>query len=95
MDNDNKVDGLEQAFKTVFSLSDDHYKLDEIGHVVISTVYWRVLWDRDAFDLKLLEKCEDSLNKFAEQNGIGITLLETTIVPRSLDYISQAVSISQ
>jgi hypothetical protein len=75
-------------------LADSYYKLDKIGHVVSATVYWRVLWDRGAFDLTLLEKCDDNLSKFAEQNGISIIILETTIIPRSLEYISQSVSTS-
>jgi len=73
-------------------LEDSYYELDQIGHAVSVTVYWRVLWDKDAFNLKLLEKRDDNLNKFAEQNGISIIVLETTIIPRSLGYISQRVS---
>jgi len=94
LDHSGKLDGLKQAFKSAFGLADSHYELDKIGHAVSATVYWRVLWDRDAFNLKLLEKCEDNLSKFAEQSGISIIVLETTIIPRSLEYISQSVSMS-
>ncbi|MGD1120243.1 MAG: hypothetical protein ABR886_12315 [Dehalococcoidales bacterium] len=92
LDHGGKLNGLKQAFKSAFGLEDSYYELDQIGHAVSVTVYWRVLWDKDAFNLKLLEKRDDNLNKFAEQNGISIIVLETTIIPRSLGYISQRVS---
>ncbi len=94
LDSGGKLDGLKQAFKSAFGLADNHSRLDKIGHVTGATVYWRIFWDREAFDLKLLEKCEEKLSKFAEQNGVSIVVLEATIIPRSLESISQSVSMS-
>jgi hypothetical protein len=92
LDHGDKLEGLIKSFKSAFGLADDHYKLDSVGHVATATVYWRVLWDQDAFNLKLLEECDKNLDKFAEQNGISIVVLETTIVPRSVEYISKNIS---
>lgn len=81
---DRLADGFRKAFKKAFNLSDSHYELNQWGGL---SVYWRVYWDRKGFDLRLLRKCEDNLNKFAENNNSRIVLLEMTVVPRSRRYI--------
>lgn len=82
------ADGFREAFKKAFGLSDSHYELNQW---VDFSVYWRIYWDREGFDLRLLEKCESNLNKFAEDNRTRIVLIGMIIIPRSLEYISKHV----
>jgi hypothetical protein len=78
------------AFKKAFGLSDEHYEIEQELSVG-SSVYWRVYWDREGFELNILKKCEDSLDKVAERNNTKVIVVEMAIIPRSLDTILQEV----
>lgn len=82
------------AFKKAFGLSDDHYEVEQIPSIG-NSVFWRVYWDKKGFELKLLEKCEDKLNKVAEGNSTRVVVVEMAIIPRSLDYIHHSVEINK
>ena len=60
-----------------------------------SSVFWRVYWDRQGFELNLLEKCETKLNKVAEVANTGVVILEMAIIPRSLEYIGKMVQVNK
>jgi len=88
---DNRIlEKFRVAFKKAFRLSEQHYKLEQVTEVG-SSVFWRAYWDRWEFDLKLLEKCEDGLDKVAEAGNTRIAVVQMMIIPRSLDYIRQVV----
>lgn len=78
------------VFKKAFGLSQQHYDIAQATEVG-SSVFWRVYWDRGELDLRLLEKCENGLDKAAEVGGTRIVVVQMMIIPRSLDYIHQAV----
>ena len=84
------IEKFRTAFKKAFGLPEDHYEVDQVPEVG-SSVFWRVYWDRQGFELNLLEKCETKLNKVAERSGTRVVILEMAIIPRSLDYINQSV----
>lgn len=79
------------AFKKTFGLSEEHYDVKQVPEVG-GSVFWRVYWDRQGFELKLLEKCETKLNKVAEAANTRVVLLETAIIPRSLKQIQLVVN---
>jgi len=85
------IEKFRTAFKKAFGLSDDHYEVEQVLDVG-NSIFWRVYWDKKGFELKLLEKCEDKLNKVAEGNNTRVVVLEMAIIPRSLDYIQQSVA---
>jgi len=78
------------AFKKAFGLSEEHYEVEQVPEIG-NSVFWRVYWDRGGFELNLLEKCETKLNKVAEGTNTRVVVVEMAIIPRSLDYIRQAV----
>lgn len=78
------------AFKRAFKLPNDHYETgDWFGDG--GSVFWRIYWDKKAFDLRLLKKCEDNLDRCAEKNKVQVILLGLGIIPRSLEQISLSV----
>ena len=91
LENNRLADGVRRTFKDAFGLSDSHYELSQWGGL---SVYWRVNWDREGLNLKLLEKCEENLDRFAEANKIRVLVLEMTAIPRSLQQISKYVGLS-
>jgi len=88
------IEKFRMAFKKAFGLSDDHYEVEQVLGVG-NSVYWRVYWDRKGFELNLLEKCEDRLNKVAESNNTRVVVVEMAIIPRSLDYIHHSVQMNK
>jgi len=78
------------AFRKAFGLSEDRYDVEQVLGVG-NNVFWRVYWDRKGFELNILEKCENKLNKVAEGNSTKVIVVEMVIIPRSLDYINQSV----
>lgn len=86
------LENFKTSFKKAFSLSDTHYDLDQKLQAG-SSVFWRIYWDREGFELNLLEKCETELNRIAEANDTRVVVLEMTIIPRSLEYIHGEVNI--
>ncbi len=85
-------DSFRKAFKEAFGLSDEHYEIQSWGGV---SVFWRVYWDRQAFDLRLLKKCEDSLNECAERTKTRVVLIGMVIIPRSEQCIAELVKWNQ
>jgi hypothetical protein len=87
------IEKFRTAFKKAFGLSNEHYEVgQELG--VGSSVYWRVYWDREGFELNLLKKCEDGLDKVAESNNTRVVVVEMAIIPRSLDTIRQEIKMN-
>lgn len=85
-------DSFRKAFKEAFGLSDEHYQIqDWFG----GGVFWRVYWDRQAFDLRLLKKFEYSLNECAERTKTRVILYGMTIIPRSAQEIAKLVKSNQ
>lgn len=78
------------AFRKAFGLAEDHYDVKQVPEVG-SSVFWRVYWDRQGLELKLLEKCEGKLDKVAEAANTKVVVLEMAIIPRSLTYIHAEV----
>ena len=85
------IEKFKTCFKEAFGLSDAHYDLDQQLQAG-SSVFWYVYWDREGFELDLLEKCETELNKIAEANDTRVVVLEMAIIPRSLEHISMEVN---
>jgi hypothetical protein len=81
------LDEFERAFADSFGLSSQHYDLPKGG----TTAYWRIYWDREAFDLELLRHCEKRLNEVGERVHERVLVLELGIVPRSKAWIAQLV----
>jgi hypothetical protein len=79
---------LKEAFQQAFNLSEDHFVTPMIGS---GSVFWRIYWDRQEFDLELLEKCEKYLDECAERNQIKAELLEITVIPRSISQIKHEI----
>ena len=71
-------------------MSEDHYEVEQVVGVG-NSVFWRVYWDRKGFELDLLAKCENKLNTVAAGSDTRVVVVEMAIIPRSLDYIRQAV----
>jgi len=88
------IEKFRMAFKKAFGLSDAHYEVDQQLDAG-SSVFWRVYWDREGFELNLLKKCEDGLDKVAESNNTRVLVLEMAIIPRSLDTIRQRVEMNE
>lgn len=82
------MEQFKQAFTKAFGLSPNHYVLPIVDG---GATYWRVYWDRDAFDLNRLERCESSMNNIAESIEKRVLILELGIVPRSREHIKSLV----
>jgi hypothetical protein len=80
------IGSFKKCFREAFSLPDKHYDLNQ-QIMAGSSVYWRVYWGREGFELNLLKKCEAELNRIAEATNSGVTILEMAIIPRSLNHI--------
>jgi hypothetical protein len=89
-DDTRPIEKFRTEFKKAVGLSDEHYEIEQELSAG-SSVYWRVYWDREGFELNLLKKCEDGLDKVAESNNTRVIVLEMAIIPRSLDTIRQEV----
>lgn len=79
---------FESAFKSVFGLSDDHFlttPLDAGG------VFWRIYWDKQGFDLHIIDKCLESMNICAEENNARVIDIGVTFIPRSMSQIEELV----
>ena len=88
------IEKFKIAFKKAFGLSEEHYEVEQVPQVG-SSVFWRVYWDRQGFELNLLEKCETKLNEVAEVANTGVVILEMAIIPRSLEYIGKMVQVNK
>ena len=82
----NLIQKFEACFKEAFGLSDINYDLNQQLQAG-SSVFWYVYWDREGFELNVLERCEAELNRIAEAADTKVVVLEVAIIPRSLDYI--------
>ena len=80
------IERFKLCFKEAFGLPDTHYDVSQQIQAG-SSVYWYVYWDREGFEISLLEKCETELNKMAEAVKTRILVLEMAIIPRSLNQI--------
>ena len=88
------IEKFRMAFKKAFGLSEEHYEVEQVPEVG-SSVFWRVYWDREGFELNLLEKCETKLNKVAEDTNTRVVVVEMAIIPRSLEYIHGVVEVNK
>lgn len=84
-------EGFREAFRKAFNLTDNHYETQQWPDEAFGSVFWRIYWDRQAFDLRLLKKCEENLDECAELNKAKVLLLDMVIVPRSNSYIAQLI----
>ncbi len=75
-------------------MSEEHYEVNQVPDWG-SSVFWRVYWDKEGFELNFLEKCENKLNRVAEGTNTRVVVVEMAIIPRSLEYISQAVELNK
>ena len=80
-----------EAFKNAFDLDDDHFETNQWEP---GGVFWRIYWDKDSFDIKLLGKCEDELNKCGQRNRVAVLLLGETIIPRSASYVASLIAMN-
>ena len=90
----NLIERCRTSIKETFGLSDSHYDMNQQPQGG-NSVFWRVYWDREGFELKLLKKCEVKLDEIAEASKIRITVLEMAIIPRSLDHICMLVELNK
>ena len=92
MDRETTNSGLrarfEADFKSPFDLSDDHFIT---GPLEGGSVFWRIYWDQPGFDLRLIDKCLESLDSCAEENQARVIHLGVTIIPRSMAHIKELV----
>jgi len=85
------IEKFKTCFKEAFGLSDTHYDLTQQLQSG-SSVFWYIYWDREGFDLNLLEECEVKLNQIAEMTETRVVVLGMSIIPRSLEYINAKVN---
>jgi hypothetical protein len=79
---------FESDFKSAFGLSDDHFIT---GPLEGGSVFWRIYWDKQGFDLRLVDKCLENLDSCAEENEARVIHLGVTIIPRSMAHIEELV----
>jgi len=85
------IEKFRKAFKKAFGLSEEHYEVKQGPPLVVDSVFWTVYWDRQGFELNLLEKFETKLDEIAEAANTRVVILEMAIIPRSLKYIGKMV----
>ncbi len=83
---------FESAFKSAFGLSDDHFLTSALE---AGGVFWRIYWDKQGFDLRLINKCLESLNACAEANNARVIDVGVTIIPRSMSQIEKLVKLNK
>ena len=92
---DNQViEKFRTAFKKAFGLSDEHYEMEQLPEVG-NSVFWSAYWDREGFELDLLEKCETEFNRVAEAAATRIVVLEMAIIPRSAEYVRKMIELNK
>ena len=84
------IEKFRAAFKKAFGLPEVNYEVEQVPELG-GSVYWRVYWNKQGFELNLLEKCETRINKVAEDTNTRVVVLEMAIIPRSLEYIRKLV----
>ena len=86
---------FQEVFKHAFDLSVEHYEFGP-SRPVSSTygpAYWRVYWDKGPLDLRILGRCEAELHTAALMRHVTVELISLAVIPRSLAYIGQQVSL--
>jgi hypothetical protein len=84
------IDGFKAAFIEAFGLPRDHYDTHQ-AVAIGGSVFWRVYWDQESFDLRLLGKCDRCLDVAAERYDERVVILEVAIIPRSRQLIAQEI----
>lgn len=88
------IDLFRAAFMAAFGLSKEHYSIMDTSEAG-SSVFWRVYWDRNGFDLKFLSECDKRLDRVGEKCGQSVVVLEVAIVPRSKKHIEGLVELNK
>ena len=60
-----------------------------------SCAYWYVYWDKEGFEISLLEKFEAESSKIAEAVKTRNLVLEMVIIPRSLNQIRMLAELNK
>ena len=88
------LDLFRAAFMAAFGLSKEHYNSSDTPEFG-SSVFWRVYWDRNGFDLNLLSECDKRLDRVGEKCSQSVVVLESTIIPRSKKRIEELVEFNK
>lgn len=84
------IEKFKKVLQKSFGLSMKHYHVEEVENLANSN-WWRIYWDKGAFDLRLLQTFERNLAKTAEENNIRVIVTGMHILSRPISYISSVI----